>query len=65
MPNILSTSLRICSSFERDQIAANDLGEIWKVASESMYPLLSPGDMVSVEKSVGFLDVQIDDIIVG
>jgi signal peptidase I len=59
----LATSLRICSSFERDQIAANNSGQIWKVASQNMSPLLTPGSVVAVEKSVGFLHIQIGDII--
>jgi signal peptidase I len=57
-------SLGECSSFDLDQYTVNGSSELWKVASESMSPLLTPGDMVVVEKSAGFLDVQIGDIIV-
>jgi len=33
-------------------------------ASESMSPLLNPGDMVAIEKSVSFADIQVGDILV-
>jgi signal peptidase I len=59
---VLATSIRICSSIERDQVAANDFDEIWKVSSESMYPLLTQGDLVIVE-DVTFTDIQPGDII--
>ena len=59
----LATTLRNCSPIESLQYSLNSSG-VWKVSSESMYPLLDPGDMVSIEKSTGFLDVQIGDIIV-
>ena len=57
-------SVRICSSFERDQYATNSSGEIWIVASDSMSPLLSIGDVVAVEENVNFSDIRIGDIIV-
>jgi len=58
------TSLRICSSFERDQYATNSSGEIWYVASDSMSPQLTIGDVVAVDKNVNFDDIRIDEIIV-
>lgn len=60
----LATSIRICSSIERDQLATNGFAEIYRVASESMSPLLNPGDMVAIEKSISFADIQVGDIIV-
>lgn len=57
-------SVRICSSFERDQYATNSSAEIWHVASDSMYPLLATGDMVAVDKNANFSDITIGDIIV-
>jgi signal peptidase I len=58
-----SAPLRICSSFEKAQYASNSSGEIWYVASDSMAPLLTIGDIVAVESNVSFQDVRIDDII--
>jgi signal peptidase I len=59
-----STSMRMCSSMERDLLASNTSAEAFEVASKSMSPVLVPGDMVIVEESVGFRDVQVGDIIV-
>jgi signal peptidase I len=57
-------SVRVCSSFERDLYATNSSGEIWYVASDSMYPLLTAGDVVAVDKNANFSDITIGDIIV-
>lgn len=57
-------SIRICSSFERDQAhAVNSSGEILMIASDSMSPLLTTGDIVAVGKNVNFSDVGTGDII--
>lgn len=59
-----SDSLRVCSSLERSRHASNNLGDTWAVASDSMSPLLTSGDVVAVEKGVAFEDLGIDEIIV-
>jgi signal peptidase I len=58
----VATSLRECSPIETFQNSTNGLNEVWKVASESMYPILTQGDLVTVEK-VAFTDIQSGDII--
>jgi signal peptidase I len=60
----IATSVRNCSSIEGSQLAANGSGEVYRVASESMSPLLNLGDMVAVEKNVTFDRIQVGDIIV-
>ena len=58
------SSLRLCSSFERNQYSHNSSDEIWLVASDSMSPLLTMGDVVAVEKNVTFENVRIGNIVV-
>ena len=59
-----SDSLRMCSSFETSQNVTNNSGEIEVVASDSMSPLLTTGDVVAVKKGVAFEDLRINEIIV-
>jgi signal peptidase len=59
-----SDSLRMCSSFETSQYVTNNSGEIEVVASDSMSPLLTTGDVVAVKKGVAFEDLRINEIIV-
>ena len=57
-----SDLLRMCSSFESSQYASNNSGKVWVIASDSMSPLLTIGDVVAVE-NLAFYDLRIGDII--
>lgn len=58
-----SDSMRMCSSFERTQYSSNSSGKVFVIISESMWPLLTIGDVIALENNTAFNDLRIGDII--
>ena len=54
--------VRICPYSK--QYTSSGPDSVWNVASNSMFPVLRNGDLVAVDKTVAFEDVQMGDIIV-